>query len=73
MGTNATQKVKIVSKPSLSYTLKSLEIGSPTLFANREFKVQVCRVAASELKKKGFEYKITEEGLVDEYIVTRLK
>lgn len=69
----SASKVKIVSKPSLSYTLKSLEVGKPTLFQTSQFKTQPVRVCATELKKKGFEFTITEDGLINEYIVTRKK
>lgn len=69
----SASKVKIVSKPSLSQTLKSLEVGKPTLFQTSQFKTQPARVCATELKSKGYEFTITEDGMVNEYIVTRLK
>jgi len=73
MSITTTQRVKIVSKPSLSNTLKSIEIGVPTLFSTNQFKVQLARVAASELKRKeGYEFTVSEDGMVDEYIVTCL-
>ena len=66
-------RVKFVSKPSLVQTLKTMEIGIALTFSIHDFKTQYARVAISDLRKKGFEFKITEEGLVDEYIITRLK
>ena len=73
METTKPKRVKIVRKPSIGETLKMLEIGRATLFTIRDWKTQAARVAASELKKKGYDFTITEEGMVDEYIVTRLK
>jgi len=70
---NQPPKVKVVSKPSLSITLKSMEIGVPTLFTNIQFKVTSTRVCASELSNKGFKFEISEAGMVNEYLVTRLK
>lgn len=68
------QKVKIISKPSASKTLMALEIGVPTLFMTEDFKTQVIRVAASELKtKKGYEFTVSEDGMVNEFIVTCTK
>lgn len=74
MNRTTTQRVKIVTKPSLSNTLKSMEVGIPTLFTISEFKVNLARVAASELKRKeGYEFTVSEDGMVDEYIVTCTK
>jgi len=67
------QNAKIVSKPSASKTLKSMEKGIPTLFSTNDIKCQVMRVAASELKKKGYEFEVSEDGMVHEYIVTCTK
>lgn len=66
-------RVKFVNKPSLIETLRTLELDIPFTFSIHNFKTQNVRVTISDLRKKGFEFIITEEGLVDEYIVTRLK
>lgn len=65
--------VQYVSKPSLVDTLKNLPLGEPRLFSIHDYKTQAARVAISDLRKKKYEFKITEAGAVDSYIVTRLK
>lgn len=70
---NSAKRVKIVSKPSLNNTLKSLPLGEPYKFQCTDFKTQSARIAVSGLRKKGYQFKLTEEGMVNEYVVTRLK
>lgn len=66
-------EAKIITKPSASKTLISLEIGIPTLFKTSDFKAQHIRVVASELKsKKGYEFTVSEDGMVNSFIVTCL-
>ncbi|WP_163270572.1 hypothetical protein [Dysgonomonas sp. 511] len=66
-------KAKIISKPSLAETLRSLTIGKPSTIKSNQFKTNSVRNTISRLKKKGFDFDATEEGLVDEIRVTRLK
>lgn len=66
-------KAKIISKPSLADTLRSLNIGKPSIIKSNQFKINSVRNTISRLKKKGFDFLATEEGLVDEIKVTRLK
>jgi len=65
------QKVNVVKKPSLPDTLKALPIGIPIEFNQRDFKLSAARNCISDLRKKKFQYDITEKGMVDTYIVTR--
>jgi len=73
MNTIAPIKPKIVRKPSLPATLKSFEIGIAYRLTNRDFKLQAARQAISELRKRKYEFTISEAGLVDEYIITCTK
>lgn len=66
-------KARIISKPSLAETLRSLTIGKPSTIKSNQFKTNSVRNTISRLKKKGFDFDATEEGLVDEIRVTRLK
>lgn len=66
-------KAKIISKPSLAETLRSLVIGKPSTIKNHQFKTNSVRNTISRLRKKGFDFDATEEGLVGEIRVTRLK
>lgn len=67
------KKLKVVSKPSLKETMKSLERGVPTKFEIHDFKLNSIRNAASTLKQNGYEFQVTETGMVDGCIVTRIK
>lgn len=68
------QRVKIIRRPSLPATLKSMVIGVPYKLTNRDFKITAVRTKISELRKDGnYDYSITEAGMVDEYVVTRIK
>ena len=73
--TSKFQKVKIVRKPSLPDTLKSLQIGTPYKMTNSEFKITAVRTKISELRKdKVYDFTISEAGMpVNEYVVTRIK
>ena len=73
MGTTSVQPVNIIEKKSLIETLKSLTVNEPRLFSNKDFKIQPARQTISNLRKNGYEFIITEEGLVDSYIVTCTK
>lgn len=66
-------KAKIISKPSLADTLRALIIGKPSTIKSNQFKTNSVRNTISRLKKKGYDFDATEEGLVDEIQVTRLK
>jgi len=68
-----TKRVKVVRKPSLIDTLKTLPLGIPHLFSTRDFKIQSARNAIAGLRKLKMEFIITEEDMVSEYKVTRLK
>lgn len=71
--TLTVQEAKIVRKPSLYATLKEMELRVPQRFSVRQFKVGNARTAVSELRKKGYDFEITEAGMIDEYVITRLK
>jgi len=67
------KRVKIIRKPSLYDTLKGLPLGVPNKFHIRDFKTQAVRSSVTLLKRKGFDFTVSEAGMVEEYIVTRLK
>lgn len=66
-------KAKIISKPSLAETLRSLSIGKPVIIKSNQWKANSVRNTISRLRKKGFDFDPTEEGLVDAIKVTRNK
>lgn len=64
---------KIVKRPSITATLKALELNRPTRFYVKQFKTQRIRTEISVLRKKGYEFTIDEKNIPDGCIVTRSK
>lgn len=73
MGTQNIQPIKIVRKPSARETLLYMETGITYRIKSRQFKANVIRATATELKKKGYEFTVSEAGLIDEVLVTRIR
>lgn len=67
------EKVKLVSKISPTETLRAMEIGIPVLIPRKYMKIYSIRTAATKLKSQGYEFSITEKGLIDDALVTRLR
>lgn len=62
-----------VSKISATETLKSLKIDKPYKFPTSIFKSSTIRATVLRLKKRGYNFEVTEAGLINEVQVTRLK
>lgn len=67
------EKAKIVKKTCAAETLKKIPVGEKRIISIRDIKFSSMRTATYLLKKKGYLFKLSEKGLIDEYIVTRLK
>lgn len=63
----------LVSKISITETLKNLPVKKPVLFPTSIFNAVTLRVMTRRLKKSGYDFKVTERGLINEVQVTRLK
>ena len=50
-----------------------MQLGVKQRFQTRDFKLQVMKNGITALRKKGYDFELTEKGLVNEYDVTRLK
>jgi len=70
---NKLRRAKFVSKISPQETLKSLKIGDPVFIPSKKIKPGVVRATAKQLKNKGYDFNVTEAGLIDEVQVVRLK
>jgi hypothetical protein len=67
-----TKEVKIISKPSISETLKAIPIGQTVLIKANKFKFNVVRNTVSKLNRTGiYNFVMTEKGLTDYSLVTR--
>lgn len=73
MNGNVPPRVRIVRKPSLPATLRAMQPGIKQRFQTRDFKLQVMKNGITALRKKGYDFDLTEKGLVNEYDVTRIK
>lgn len=73
MRTNKVKPGKIISRPSLYDTMRHMRVGEARKFSTKQFKLSGVRVTASVMKKSGYEFTVSEQGLVDEFIITRLK
>ena len=70
---NKLKQARYVSKISPQETLKNLEIGDPVFIPSKKIKPGVVRATAKQLKDKGYDFDVTEAGLIDEVRVVRLK
>lgn len=49
-----------------------MKVGQTMRIKNRDFRISSARSSKDRLKKEGIIIKVSEEGLIDEYDVTRL-
>lgn len=62
------------TKPkTLKDQLLSLRIGETVEVKSRTFKVTTIRVAVTRLRKKGYDFIVTEQGCIDSCKITRTK
>ncbi|WP_099465601.1 hypothetical protein [Parabacteroides provencensis] len=77
METTTTKKkissVALKTKTDVQGTLLSLKVGFPTSIKNTQIKACSIRSAIRKLNQKGYSFKQSEEGRIDDVIVTRLK
>lgn len=66
-------RMKYIVKKSLTDTLATLPLNSPQIIKTKDFKVSAARSAKYRLKRKGIIIDITEDGMIDEYQVMRVK
>lgn len=74
--TTAKKKINPVAlktKTDVQGTLLALKIGVPTAIKNNQIKACSIRSAIRKLATKGYSFKQSEEGRIDDVIVTRLK
>lgn len=71
---NQANTIKPVTKISIPDTLLSLKVGETVMISARTINSSSVRAAASRLKKiKEAQFIVTEQGLINEIKVTRLK
>ena len=71
---NQANTIEPVTKISIPDTLLSLKVGETVMISARTINSSSVRAAASRLKKiKKAQFIVTEQGLINEIKVTRLK
>ena len=71
---NQANTIKPVTKISIPDTLLSLKVGETVMISARTINSSSVRAAASRLKKiKKAQFIVTEQGLINEIKVSRLK
>lgn len=65
-------ETKFKTKICLKDTLRSMRIGSELVIKDSVFKASSVRIAASNLKAKGFSFQVSDKGRVGDCVVTRL-
>lgn len=71
---NQANTIKPVTKISIPDTLLSLKVGETVMISARTINSSSVRAAASRLKKiKKAQFIVTEQGLINEIKLTRLK
>lgn len=63
----------IKKRPTLKDVLRTLPINEPHEIKSRDYRAAVVRRTVSTLRKEGYQFKATEEGLIDSIEVTRLR
>lgn len=66
-------KVKLITKVSPTNTTISLKMGIPTSIKNREIKAGNLKSTITRLRKRGYEIEYTEDGRIDDILVTLKK
>ena len=66
-------EASIVSIISVTATLRALPLNKAFIFQTAIFKAVTIRATAHRLRPQGYEFKITERGLINEVQVTRIK
>ncbi|CAK7067479.1 MAG: hypothetical protein PETM_02953 [Petrimonas sp.] len=71
---NQANTIKPVTKISIPDTLLSLKVGETVMISARTINSSSVRASASRLKKiKKAQFIVTEQGLINEIKITRLK
>lgn len=66
-------EVELITKVSPTETIKNLPRGVPTLIRNKDIKVGCVKTTITNLRKQGHIIEYTEDGRIDDIIVTRVK
>lgn len=65
--------IKTVTKVSPTETILALPIGIPTPIKNRDIKAGNIKSTISRLRGKGYVIECTEEGRIDDVVVTLIR
>ena len=66
-------KAEIKRVVSPTKTLRAMKAGQTVKIPTRQIKTSAIRITATRLKKNGYSFHVSEEGLKDETLITCLK
>lgn len=66
-------EAKLKTKILLKDSLREMPVSGTLIIKNRQFKTAVIRTTATDLKKEGYQFDVSDKGRIDDVIVTRLK
>ena len=64
-------EIKLVFSPTK--TLRAMKAGQTIKIPTKQIKTSAIRITATRLKKNGYSFHVSEEGLKDETLITCLK
>lgn len=67
------EQAKLKTKILLKDSLREMPVKGVLTIKNRQFKTSVIRTTATDLKKEGYVFDVSDRGRIDDVIVTRLK
>lgn len=67
------KQISIVKIPSATETLKNMPVGEKQLCTHTMMTLSSVRMAATRLKKDGYEYEVTVDPLSPRYYIKRLR
>lgn len=67
------EDAKFKTRISLKDTLKDMPVSGVLIIENRKAKAATVRTTATELKKEGYIFFVSDKGRIDDVVVTRIK
>lgn len=67
------EDAKFKTRISLKDTLRDMSLKEILIIKNRQVKTATVRSTATELKKEGYKFFVSDKGRIDDVVVTRVK
>lgn len=67
------EDAKFKTRISLKDTLRGMSVSEILIIENKKAKAATMRQTATELKKEGYQFFVSDKGRIDDVVVTRIK